>query len=841
MFHDYQLAILYYFAFSLFSIIGLAFTLRFTKRYKFLGYIISKPLGLVIFAYPIWLLASLKIIKFNNQPLLYFLFFIALSLSIFSLIRLEKKNPGTFTKKLFIQILVIELACLLLYCLYLYVKGFNARIEGTERFMDMLLYMSAGKTDHFPFFDPWSPLKPINYYYYGFYLFSLVTRISGVPFAFGYNFSLAIILVCTVSISFAVIYRVSKSIFFSLLGAGLLSFAGNLHYAVCYFKNMHATDLSTVCYYPKATRILEPALTINEFPGYSFVLGDMHPHVMVIPFFLTGIFLLYLISKTKKPNPYLLGSFVIILASTFMVNTWDFITLGFIFGVIILGKAWTHYKKTKHLIDKKSKKHSKTKETRKRDLNWIINLVKENKFVQSFKWWIMWSVIAVSSALVLFLPFLMHFKSPVTSVSFAPEFVIWHDKDLRSGSLFEKIGYYSKLAIYSNLSQNSLDAKCTKDPASTNCKIATLAKNYQYPSSFSFLFGIYGFFVVITLISTYILILRKSKFKKLAFPLLLFATGVLLIIITETIFFGDLFHITNASYFRANTVFKFGYHAWILLNFSFILTLFLVWKSIGKVKSVALGVFSDIALLLFIGGFSYSMFIFPVMGVTQAFGPAMPGGLKPVNAENFKPTQYIEGEKIKKDWTLDGNYYIKAQTPDDWEAIKWINTNQKERVVILEASGGAYTYFGRIGVNTGMANITNWTTHEWTWRFHYPHDIKSWKEFILRQEYLSENESERLQDHLIPNEEKCRDDFKGKNDTDSGYRLPGCWNEEVRLAYESNDIAETKKILEKYKVKYVYIGAQERVTYLKLNEQKFYALGKEVVKTGESRLFEIKD
>jgi uncharacterized membrane protein len=730
MLQEFTQAAAFYLVFSLFGVLGFALLIRFQSK-NLMKFLIVKPLGLIVFAFPVWLLASLKIIKFNNNALLMSLFSLTLLGSIASIYFYfknpkNKKYKKVFLNKRFLKYFIIsEIVSLVLYFGYLYIRGFSAQLEGTEKFMDLLLYMSAGKTDYFPFVDPWQAGLPVNYYYYGFYLFTLLNRIARVPYASGYNFSLGIIFICTVILSFGIVYKLTKSKLFSLFGAGLVSVAGNIHYAACVYKNFRTDELSTKCFYPAATRILDPAYTINEMPSYSFILGDMHPHVMAIPFFLMNLYLLILMFTTRKVNTVLYAVFGLGLATSFMINTWDFIILAFLFAVLFIYRMFFR------------EKHIKPKDFL--HLNFYKSLYfKHQKFI-------MFSFYFALSPIIFFLPFLLHFKSPVEGVGFAPEFV-----------------RLNKLA----------------------------GQDYQYPSSLWFHFGLWGGYLILSLLSILVLVLKKKKFNEYFIPLFMVAASIFFIAFMELFYFKDLFHIANPPYFRANTAFKLGYLSWILWSIATAVLVQYVWKALRSIKSASLGVTADFIVIVLIQLYAITVFIYPYYSIKQAYAPARPWNLK------------------EKTWTLDGSNYMKTREADDYATVQWINKNFTERKIITEAVGGSYTYYARISVNTGMINPINWPSHEWTWRFHYPDNIKSWKEALGQS-------------------------------IDTGYNAIHVVEEDVKKIYESENPDETKDLINKYKIDYIFIGNLERTTYTALQEEKFNTLGEVVFSSGESKLYKV--
>ena len=731
---DITYAIQFYIIFSICGFLGFYVLSKVLKNTnKIILYSISKPLGLILLAYPIWLLSSAKLLKFNQNTTLLIIFLLITFVAIGGIIyeyqkKYAKKDIESKSARNFlIGIGLIEVSMILLYSIYLFIRSFNPQIEGTEKFMDLMLLSSAGKTEYFPFADAWWAGKDVNYYYYGFYIFSLIANIGSIPYAYAYNLSLGLIFAQTIVTSFIIVFKVTKNYISAFFGAALVNLSGNLHYANCVAQNFNE-KLDTACYYPKASRILDPAFTINEFPTYSYILGDLHPHVLSLTFLMLGFYFLVEIFKEKKFNVFLHLLFGFVIATAGLINFWDFMTLGALYGIIFLYKIGKDLWKNRSNFKKYFNKNG---------------LIFTLRIVLSF--------LLAASPFILYFPFFLHFQSPVAGLGFIPEFVAYH-----SG----------------------------KHP------------DMQWPSSSWFQFGMWGVFLVLIIpafITTFLL--DKENRKKLIFPIILFSFGIVLIIFTELFYFKDLFHIANAPYFRANTVFKFTYHSWIIFGLATAISLGILWKALGKIKDVKWGLSIDILTMLLISVVFTIAFCYPYFGFKQAYG---------LNEFKFKQLE-------EKDFTLtlDGSKFIEKRDIDDYNTINWINKNQKERVVVLEAVGGAYTYFARIGVFTGMGNVINWETHEWTWRFHYPEDIKDWKEVT-------------------------------EKNLGTGYSEISLVTNDVKTIYNTSDLELARGLLSNYKVKYVYIGNQERTTYTEMNEEKFNELGEIVYQSGQSKLYRIK-
>jgi uncharacterized membrane protein len=157
----------------------------------------------------------------------------------------------------------------------------------------------------------------------------------------------------------------------------------------------------------------------------------------------------------------------------------------------------------------------------------------------------------------------------------------------------------------------------------------------------------------------------------------------------EFFFVRDIYHIANPPYFRANTVFKFGFHSWVLLTIAAV-SITSLWLRRNRA-------FYAIAAVLFTNSL-----VFPALALTQYY--------------SITWARLLTHPRT----TLDGSGFWKTEAPNDLAAIQWINKNIPRRQVILEAAGDSYTNHGRIAAFTGMTCPINWKSHEWGWRFHVP-------------------------------------------------------------------------------------------------------------------------
>src|SRR5581483_4280324 len=261
-----------------------------------------------------------------------------------------------------------------------FIRGHEPSIHGLEKYMDFGFVNSNLRTEYFPAKDLWLAPLTINYYYFGHLVTALLTRLSGIDPIIAYNLMIATLFAFAFSLAFSLaanliyVYRVkevgvkhtvkkSGVIVGGMLGGFILSLAGNLHTIYAFFTSYegeHPVPFWTLplkfdfmsYWYPNATRFIP--FTIHEFPIYSFVVSDLHGHVLSIPIVLTLIALLLheFVIKEFRLSVLLLISFL--LATAYMTNAWDGLIYFLLTAFVLLYFATTKVK----LHDKKPTRKS---------------------------------------------------------------------------------------------------------------------------------------------------------------------------------------------------------------------------------------------------------------------------------------------------------------------------------------------------------------------------------------------------------------------------------------------------------------------------------------------------
>src|SRR5207244_756997 len=149
----------------------------------------------------------------------------------------------------------------------------------------------------------------------------------------------------------------TKRIISGILTALLVTFAGNLHILYGFFKAYGAEKpqpfwelpfmpltFPNSYWYPNATRYIHN--TIHEFPIYSWVVADLHGHVLDIPFVLLTIaLLLSLFMKSEIRNPksetnHNDKNIKYKKFSNFDIRASNLVLIGFLLAVMYMTNAW---------------------------------------------------------------------------------------------------------------------------------------------------------------------------------------------------------------------------------------------------------------------------------------------------------------------------------------------------------------------------------------------------------------------------------------------------------------------------------------------------------------------
>lgn len=639
------------------------------------GYLFAKPIGIALSGYLLWLVSTMKLMKFTAVNGMICVILILLANVFFLLYKDKKKKEREpfFTKESVQRMLKEELIFLFLFLIWCYIKGFKAEAYGTEKFMDYGFMTSMMRADYMPPYDLWYQGGVINYYYFGQYLATFLTKISGVSVKLGYNLMLMTIASLSTLLPYSIITNVALQMtekkknrkrwlpqVSGILAGLLVSFSSNLHYPIfCWFvpivQQMLGIEVSKY-WFPNATRYIgyNPETkdkTIHEFPAYSSVLGDLHAHYINIIFVVTVVALLFAwytrqeakrrqedMTELKKltKKDYLAEVFEPgILMITFfigmfhMTNFWDFPIYFVVSGAVILFSNAVRYRFNRYTL-----------------------------IVTAYQ-----GILVLLGSSLIALPFTANFDQISTELCLAVNHTPFYQLLILWGlPVIVMIGFISS-CIYNFKTMATVSCEKETSLEETEEKKKTNAWIHGWNSLKEFLI--------------------KIDYTDL-FVILLGLCAIGLVLMPEVIYVKDIY---SGDYKRANTMFKLTYQAFIMFgmcNGYIIMKHLIVGTTMRQKRYARVALILSLMTICYIGHSIHAWF----------------GNVFDYNARE----------------SLDAAVFMEEKMPDDAAAIDWLNDNVKGQAVVLEANGDSYSDYERISVMTGLQTVAGWYVHEWLWR-----------------------------------------------------------------------------------------------------------------------------
>lgn len=234
-----------------------------------------------------------------------------------------------------------------------------------------------------------------------------------------------------------------------------------------------------------------------------------------------------------------------------------------------------------------------------------------------------------------------------------------------------------------------------------------------------------------------------------AFLLVLILLGCGLTLAPEFIYLRDQFG------WRMNTIFKFYFQAWIIWGLAASYAFVVIWTSIRTSWKKYLVHAVLLALVC-------AALVYPFFGLRMRF--------KQLGSQAL---------------TLDGSSYLGQYSPDELDAIKWME--QAQPGVVAEAVGGSYSGYARVSTFSGLPTVLGWPGHESQWR--------------------------------------------------GGANEMGSRQSDIERLYQTSNWTEALAILEQYQIRYVFVGGLERSAY-RVNEIKFQNFLKRVYWNNSVSIYE---
>jgi len=289
----------------------------------------QRILFLVIFTYIIWIIPQLNIFFFSPGFVWsVFIFFILLALIGHYFV--SKMQIPIFNKTTLKEIFIQEVLFQYIFIVFLVLHSLYPDSSWGEKSMDLSLLSYLIRRDYFPIFDNWSPEVVMKYYYWGYYCYAGFLKMLNFSNTIGYTVVAATLPALMVTALYSLFRWASKSRLIGIGGAIFLVCSSN--WAAFY---LHLINFPKDHFWFSA-RVFESEL-FAEFPFWSFIFKDLHPHVFTYPLTIALLSCLFLVNDPYiKSKKMLQGVFYLILSilwgALIGFNGWDFL----IYSVVII-------------------------------------------------------------------------------------------------------------------------------------------------------------------------------------------------------------------------------------------------------------------------------------------------------------------------------------------------------------------------------------------------------------------------------------------------------------------------------------------------------------------------
>lgn len=866
----------WYLAVSLVGLINLPLTFQLLAKLPSRGFALMRPVGLLLWAFPFWLLVSLRLMSNDLAGQIAVLVALAIINGfIFMKHRAEIMVWIAENRPLILRAEILFLGAFLVWSL---VRALNPDILYTEKFMEMSFINGILRSPSFPPFDPWLSGYGISYYYFGYVMSAMLIRLSGVMATIGYNLISSSWFALTALAAYGVLvdllanwksHGIKSHVKPWMLSAALIAplmllVVSNWHGVLDVihergiFSQQSITGGGHSDFWTKLDlRDLETAPTtsnwvpvrtwqwwaasrtvkdfrlqgdgmevIDEFPLFTYLLSDIHPHLLGMPFVLMAIAqALNALSGgwegetnlfgVKLPvHSTLLWFMPIMLGGIAFMNTWDFP-----FYLLLVCIAFVYWRYTSLGMK------GRVSELILLGMGFGIGsillylpfylgfssqaggiLPSLVFFTRGKYFWIMFGPLLVP--MIAFLSFKVIKARKCMNLKLAGLLTIGINLALFFGSW--GLGWL----INTRLDQPQLVEQLYGQTGGTSVFLQAILVRLKDPWTWITL-------AVLTFLALCLVLRQPTRETDkqqvenppniaLVFVGLLVLLGVFLTLLPEFVFLRDQF------VSRMNTIFKFYFQAWVIWSVAasfcliylldpekprpwldrilpwLLLTIGFVGIAITK-PAFAISnspLVGDIVVVAILALFAVwlvaslirkqTRFALAVLSLIALAGGlvypaiALPSKIGNVKLENI---------------TLDGFKSMKEGNLDQALAIDWLQ--QAPIGVMAEAvakEGGSYTTYNLISTFSGMPSMLGWVGHEAQWR--------------------------------------------------GGYSEIGNRQADLATLYSTNDWQRASEVIDQYDIRYIYVGVFERQTY-SLEETKFVQHLKLVFNSNDVSIYEV--
>jgi YYY domain-containing protein len=716
------------------------------------GYTLARAAGLLFTGYVFWILGSLGFLR-NTGGSIILSWLVVLSIGITIYLRGgERFDWRAWWRENRTVVIVGELLFIALFVGWAIIRAYQPELHSTEKPMDLMFISSIMRSPAFPPNDGWMAGYSISYYYFGYFIAAMLGTVSGIASTITFNLTISLVFALTGFTAFGVAYNLVRArqieraissaraaILVGVVATIMVVLMGNFHTALIdipydagmmsdsYLKFWDVQWFNSPPPPPNPnyngtiqwfwpSRILKDydldgteigVQPIDEFPQFSFLLADNHPHVMGLPYVLLALGLgVNLVLRKRRPTFGEIIFYGLCIGALVFLNTWD----GPIYMLALVGAD---------------------------GLRRVIN--RQGRLAQS-DFFGMAGLLAALVVLagIFYLPFLISFRSQASG--FLPNLIT----PTYFPQFFLMFGPFLLILIFfllneirlGRLRMNWLLAAQTVLTLFVGLLAVVLVlivialrvpEIYDGVMQFGQRFG--GLDKVLPLIAERRWVTLPTTLFLLAMLIIIVArvfprrqkfvegdvdqearqvvtyspsTGIALVMVALAVgltLVPEFFYLRDNFGVRINTIFKFYYQAWVLFSIASAYAVYaLVFDAETRPSLVVQVAFSAVVII----GVGCGL-LYPILGNYT---------------HSIVETGRANSDTVTTPLTLDGARTL--VTANDYQSIMcWQSQLGDKSVIVAELSDGAYNnpiVNARVSGLTGVPDVLGWSNHERQWR-----------------------------------------------------------------------------------------------------------------------------
>lgn len=339
------------------------------------GYTLARAIGLLVVTAVFWLLSSCGfLVNSVGSIALAWLLVAVFCLALYRRHGIAAQLAAWWRENGILVLIAEALFVALLFGWALY-RAHQNDLLGTEKPMELAFLSATQRSAAFPPSDPWMSGYAISYYYMGYVISASLALLTGVSSTISFNLTIAAQFALSGLAAFGVVYNLVRSrrstrgaaMATGLLATLLLTLLGNFQFILIeapfqtraasqeyleYWGTQMRSGFGEDGYrrepnaprpfdsrtwdhwwWFRASRVLtdydlDNRLTaiqpINEFPAFSFLLSDIHPHVLALPFVVMAIgLMLNLVLARRAPSAAEIALYGVVVGGLAFLNAWD--------------------------------------------------------------------------------------------------------------------------------------------------------------------------------------------------------------------------------------------------------------------------------------------------------------------------------------------------------------------------------------------------------------------------------------------------------------------------------------------------------------------------------------